>query len=94
MSSITIRDLSHSHELDRRAMSAVHGGQGSPGGQGLSGLGGIANVNVSIVQNIEQLQNVQVNALNDIGTIGPNFRAPSFVVSPQQLGHANANVFL
>lgn len=91
MSSITIRDLSHSHELDRRAMSAVHGGQGS---QGLSGLGGIANVNVSIVQNIEQLQNVQVNALNNIGSIGPNFRAPSFDVSPQQIGHANANLFL
>ncbi|SAK72273.1 hypothetical protein AWB79_04073 [Caballeronia hypogeia] len=83
MSSLSIRDLAHSQELDRRAMSAVSGGQG---------FGGFANVNVNIVQNIAQLQNVQVNALNDIGVIGPNFQAPSFDVSPKQIGKTNLDL--
>ena len=47
MSSLMIRDLSRTRELDRRAMSAVSGGTGSsvPSLQSVAGLGGIANVN-------------------------------------------------
>jgi hypothetical protein len=89
MSSIMIHDLHHSQELDRRAMSSVHGGTSlTPGG-----FGPFANVNVNINQNIEQYQNVQVAALNNIGIIGAGFVAPSFDVSPKQIGKLNAAVF-
>jgi len=58
MSSLMIRDLSRTRELDRRAMSAVSGGTGSsvPGVPTVGGLSGIANVNVSVNQNLNQLQ--------------------------------------
>ena len=58
MSSLMIRDLSRTRELDRHAMSAVSGGTGSsvPGLPSASGLSGIANVNVSINQNLTQMQ--------------------------------------
>jgi hypothetical protein len=86
MSSIVVRDLSHSKELDRRAMSAVSGGQGY-------GPYANVNVNVGILQNIEQLQNVQVNTLNNVGVIGANFDAPTIKVDPKQFAHLNAAVF-
>jgi hypothetical protein len=72
MSSLTIRDLSRTRELDRRAMSAVSGGTGSnvPGLPSVAGLSGIANVNVSVNQNLTQMQYVNVAALNNVGVIG------------------------
>ena len=85
MSSLMIRDLSGTRELDRRTMSGIAGGTGSnvpmPSGGlgGLGGLAGIANVNVVVNQNLVQQQNVNVAALNDIGSIGPG------VVLPRQL---------
>lgn len=70
MSSIMIRDLALSKELDNGAMSAVRGGA----------LGPIAhlpfanvNVNVGINQSIAQFQSIQVNALNNVGVIGADF---------------------
>jgi hypothetical protein len=70
MSSIMIRDLALSKELDSGEMSAVRGGA----------LGPIAhlpfanvNVNVGIDQTIAQFQNIQVNALNNVGVIGADF---------------------
>jgi hypothetical protein len=82
MSSLMIRDLSGTRELDRRAMSGIAGGTGSnvpmpSGGLGnLGGLAGIANVNVVVNQNLVQQQNVNVAALNDIGSIGPGVVLP------------------
>jgi predicted component of type VI protein secretion system len=84
MSSITIRDLSHSKELDRSAMSAVHGGTGY-------GKYADVNVNVGVVQNMVQLQNVEVNTLNNVGSIGAGFHAPAVDVSPMQMGKLSAN---
>jgi hypothetical protein len=88
MSSIMIRDLSHSKELDRHEMSAVSGGTGigSYGGGALANV----NVNVGVVQNLEQLQYVNVSALNNVGVIGAGFVAPRLDVSPTQMGHLSA----
>jgi hypothetical protein len=66
MSTITVRDLDQTRELDHSAMSAVRGGS-----FGLSELRGpFANVNVAVNQNIVQLQNIGVNVLNGNGVIG------------------------
>jgi hypothetical protein len=81
MPSITIQDLSHSRELDRHAMSDVRGGNSSP-----VNPSAFANVNVQVNDNIIQYQNVQVNALNNIGSIGPgvNLGPLRLNVSPAQ----------
>ena len=85
MSSIMIHDLPLSDELDRKAMSAVRGGN-----SWLSGLGPVANVNVGINQNIAQLQNIQVNALNNVGVIGAGFGPLKLDVSPSQWAYTDA----
>ncbi|QDZ28053.1 hypothetical protein [Noviherbaspirillum sp. UKPF54] len=89
MSTIMIRDLATSRELDRQAMSSVRGGSSS---SWLAGLGPVANVNVDVNQNIAQLQNVQVNALNNVGVIGAGFVPPDLTVSPQQWAAAHATI--
>lgn len=86
MSTIMIRDLAKSEELDRKAMAAVRGG--FAGNSWLAGLGPIANVNVGVNQNITQLQNIDVNALNNVGVIGAGFGPLKLDVSPQQLASA------
>lgn len=86
MSTITISNLKHDRDLDHKAMSAVRGGMNS----WMQGLGPIANVNVGVNQSINQLQNVEVTALNNIGSIGPNFGPLNFDVRPKQLAHATA----
>lgn len=88
MSTLTIRDLATSTELDSKAMSTVRGGTNS----WMAGLGPVANVNVDVNQNIAQLQNIQVNALNNVGVIGAGFVAPKLDVSPTQWAAANATI--
>lgn len=88
MSSIAIADLKHSQELDAKAMSTVFGGTNS----WLAGLGPVANVNVGVNQNINQLQNVKVDALNNIGAIGPNFGPLRLDVNPAQWADVNVAV--
>ena len=85
MSSIMIQDLPRSEALDRKAMSAVRGGN-----SWLKGLGPVANVNIDIDQNIAQLQNIQVNALNNVGVIGAGFGPLKLDVSPSQWAYADA----
>lgn len=87
MSKLVIHALPVSVELDREALATVRGGN-----SWLAGQGPIANVNVGVNQSIQQLQNVQVNALNNIGVIGPNFGGLKLDVSPSQW--ANAGVTL
>jgi hypothetical protein len=84
MSSIMIHDLPRSDELDRKAMSAIRGGN-----SWLQGLGPVANVNVGINQNIAQLQNIQVNALNNVGVIGAGFGPLKLDVSPAQWAYTD-----
>lgn len=88
MSSIAIADLKHSQELDAKAMSTVIGGTNS----WLADLGPVANVNVGVKQNINQLQNVKVDALNNIGTIGPDFGPLRLDVNPAQWADVNVAV--
>jgi len=94
MSSLTIRDLSRTRELERRAMSAVSGGTGSnvPGLPSVAGLSGIANVNVSVNQNLTQMQYVNVAALNNVGVIGAGFVPLHLNVSPSLWGGNYATV--
>jgi hypothetical protein len=84
MSSLAIRDLAESRELDNKSMAVVRGGN-----SWLAGLGPVANVNVNVNQNIQQLQNVQVNALNNVGVIGPSFGGFKLDVSPSQWANAS-----
>ncbi|NML32488.1 hypothetical protein [Paraburkholderia antibiotica] len=85
MSSLMIRDLPATRELDRRAMSVIAGGTGSsvptPSG-GLGGLSGLANINVTVNQNLVQQQYVNVAALNNIGVIGAGFVPLKLNVDP------------
>ncbi|MFM0159763.1 hypothetical protein SAMN05444172_4760 [Burkholderia sp. GAS332] len=94
MSSLMIRDLSRTRELDRHAMSAVAGGTGSsvPGLPSMPGLSGIANVSVKVNQNLTQVQTVNVAALNNIGVIGAGFVPLDLNVSPSLFGANYANV--
>ena len=94
MSSLLIRDLSGTRELDRHAMLAVTGGTGSsvPGLPSVAGLSGIANVNVSVKQDISQMQYVNVAALNNVGVIGAGFVPLQLNVSPSLWAANYANV--
>ncbi|MEN3278204.1 MAG: hypothetical protein V7631_3994 [Massilia sp.] len=67
MPSIAIADLAHSAELDRRAMSAVHGG---------NAFGKDVTVNVDVDQQIGQFQQIGINVLNNNGVIGAGFKGP------------------
>jgi hypothetical protein len=87
MSSLMIRDLPEKRALDRKAMSAVRGGN-----SWLSGLGPVANVNVGVTQNIAQLQNIEVNALNNNGVIGAGFGGLKLDLNPKQWANTEAVV--
>jgi hypothetical protein len=83
MSTLTIRDLAHSSELDHAGMCAVRGGF-SPA---FSGPFANVNVNVGVNQEIVQLQNIEVNALNNIGVIGASIPF-ELKLDPKQLAIA------
>ena len=85
MSTITIRDLGASRDLDRKAMSAVRGGNSF-----LAGLGPVANIDIDVNQNIAQLQNIEVNALNNVGVIGAGFGPLKLDNNPMQFASAQA----
>jgi hypothetical protein len=71
MSSLMIRDLAHTEELDSKAMSGVRGGLASVPPLPFANV----NVNVDIDQTIAQFQQIEVNAFNNnnIGVIGADF---------------------
>ena len=72
MSSIAIKDLAHSSELDSQSMLAVHGG---------SAFGKDVNVNVNVNQQIGQFQQIGINVLNNNGIIGSGFVGPDIDVA-------------
>ncbi|MES2259738.1 MAG: hypothetical protein V4724_14550 [Pseudomonadota bacterium] len=81
MSSIIIRDLARTSELDRRAMSAVRGG---------FAFLPDAHVNLNVKQQITQLQDIDVNVLNNNGTIGAGFVGPHVNLDVMQKATNNA----
>ncbi|WP_354684147.1 hypothetical protein [Cupriavidus necator] len=85
MSSILVRDLALSKELDRASLCAVRGGN-SWLSRGIGSVGPLANVNVNVNQNIAQLQAINVNTLNNVGSIGPGFGPVRVNVDPSQWG--------
>ena len=72
MSSIAIKDLAHSAELDSQAMSSVRGG---------SAFGKDVNVHVNVDQQIGQFQQIGINVLNNNGVIGSGFTGPDIDVA-------------
>lgn len=70
MSTIMIRDLPQSRELDHRAMSGVRGGYALRDVARVPGLAIKVEPLVNVNQNIVQLQNIGVNVLNNNGVIG------------------------
>ena len=86
MSSLTIRELAPSVELDRKAMASVRGGMlGPQGGIGQPDI----SVNVGVAQNIVQVQKVNVGVLNNDGIIGAGFKAPSLDLNLSQPASTN-----
>ncbi|WP_020655313.1 hypothetical protein [Massilia niastensis] len=83
MSSLVIQDLAHNTALDKRAMSAVRGG---------NAFGKDINVNVNVNQQIGQFQQIGVNVLNNNGVIGAGFVGPDIKV-PVSMFAANNVVF-
>ena len=70
MSTIMIRDLPQSRELDHRAMSGVRGGYALRDVANLPGFAIKVEPTINVNQNIFQLQNIGVNVLNNNGVIG------------------------
>ena len=70
MSTIMIRDLAQSRELDHRAMAGVRGGYALRDVGTLPGFAINVQPNINVNQNILQLQNIGVNVLNNNGVIG------------------------
>lgn len=62
MSTIIVRDLALSQELDRSSLATIRGGTSWLGRVGSAGP--LANVNININQNIAQLQEINVATLN------------------------------
>lgn len=85
MSSLMIRDLAGSREIDQAAMATVRGGRAW-----LAGAGAFANVNVGVEQNIIQFQDIEINALNNVGVIGAGFGPLALNVSPKQSANLRA----
>jgi hypothetical protein len=75
MSSIAIRDLSRSIELDQHAMGAVRGG---------FSFGPDTKVNLNVNQQIFQVQDIDVSVLNNNGIIGAGFKGPDIDVDAMQ----------
>ena len=72
MSSIVVNDLAHSAALDKRAMSAIQGG---------NAFGKDVNVHVNVNQQVAQFQQIGINVLNNNGVIGAGFKGPSIDVA-------------
>lgn len=81
MSSITLRDLPRTAELDHCAMSAVRGGHS---------WGGDVKVNLNVEQSLVQVQDVDLNVLNNNGSIGAQFKGPTVNLAATQTGFNSA----
>jgi hypothetical protein len=78
MSTIMIRDLAQSRDLDRGSMSAVRGGQSLPALMPLT-----ITVQPEIYQSIVLVSDINISALNNIGVIGADFPLLNLNVAPK-----------
>ncbi|MEN7526286.1 hypothetical protein [Cupriavidus sp. 2SB] len=84
MSSIIVRDLAASKELDRKSLTAIRGGNSWLSQAG--NMGPLANVNININQNVQQLQQVNVAAFNNNKIVGVDLGNIALNVKPSQWG--------
>ena len=84
MSSIIVRDLAASRDLDQKSLCAIRGGTDWLNKVGNSGP--LANVTININQSVQQLQQVNVAALNNNNVIGANLSGIKIGVDPKQWG--------
>ncbi|WP_454055805.1 hypothetical protein [Cupriavidus sp. Marseille-Q8015] len=83
MSTIIVRDLALSRDLDRSSLATIRGGTSWLGRVGSAGP--LANVNININQNIAQLQEINVATLNG-SVIGKGLGHVNVDVNPSQWG--------
>ncbi|CAG2145562.1 hypothetical protein D3C87_1846130 [compost metagenome] len=84
MSSIIVRDLAASKELDRKSLCAIRGGNSWLAKAG--NMGPLANVNININQSVQQLQQVNVAAFNNNTLVGVDLGNIKLGVNPSQWG--------
>ncbi|WP_454763296.1 hypothetical protein [Cupriavidus campinensis] len=84
MSSIIVRDLAASKELDRKSLCAIRGGSNWLANAG--NMGPLANVNININQSVQQLQQVNVAAFNNNTLVGVDLGHIKLGVNPSQWG--------
>jgi hypothetical protein len=84
MSSLIVRDLAASKDLDHKSLSAIRGGTDWLNKVGSGGP--LANVTINVNQSVQQLQEVNVAALNNNNVIGANLSGIKIAVDPKQWG--------
>ncbi|MGO4303889.1 MULTISPECIES: hypothetical protein [unclassified Cupriavidus] len=84
MSSIIVRDLAASKDLDRKSLCAIRGG--TDWLNKVANVGPLANVNININQSVQQFQQVNVAALNNNTLIGADLGHVKIGVNPSQWG--------
>ena len=82
MSSILVRDLAVSKDLDQQSLCAIRGGTDWFGK--IAAAGPLVNVNIN--QSVQQLQQVNVAAFNNNKIVGVDLGNLSLNVKPTQWG--------
>ena len=82
MSSLIVRDLAASKDLDRKSLCAIRGGTDWFGK--IAAAGPLVNININ--QSVQQLQQVNVAAFNDNKIVGVDLGKVALNIKPTQWG--------
>ena len=82
MSSLIVRDLADSRDLDRKSLCAIRGGTDWFGK--IAAAGPLVNININ--QSVQQLQQVNVAAFNNNKIVGVDLGKVALNVNPTQWG--------
>ncbi|MCA3183300.1 MULTISPECIES: hypothetical protein [unclassified Cupriavidus] len=82
MSSIIVRDLAVSKDLDQQSLCAIRGGADWFGK--IAAAGPLVNININ--QSVQQLQQVNVAAFNDNKIVGVDLGKLALNIKPTQWG--------
>ena len=82
MSSLIVRDLAASQDLDRKSLCAIRGGTDWFGK--IAAAGPLVNININ--QSVQQLQQVNVAAFNDNKIVGVDLGKVALNIKPTQWG--------